>query len=204
VKAILQYTAVPLRNDNSELYDPLTQGAGEINAVGAVDMARVIDTSAPAGTLRATPLDPVSFRPDETLIWGQRIIWGDGFLLEAYRLVWGDSIMWSGGLRWGAPIPGTEIGVDWGTDGTVYTGIGSGNLNGGSIVWGGNIVWGGRNVRGSNIVWGDHLLGAVTTGSNVVWGDQIPWEKLSPNSLVFGPLGRSTLTGGMCASEGIF
>ena len=46
VKAILQYTATSLTTNNP---DALTQGAGEINAAGAVALAGQIDTTAPLG-----------------------------------------------------------------------------------------------------------------------------------------------------------
>ena len=45
VKAIVQYTAIRVRDDLGVEYDDLTQGAGAINAAGAVDLASRIDAS---------------------------------------------------------------------------------------------------------------------------------------------------------------
>ena len=39
VKAILQYTALPVRDDQGAQYDVLTQGTGSVNAAGAIEMA---------------------------------------------------------------------------------------------------------------------------------------------------------------------
>jgi serine protease AprX len=52
VKALLQFTALPIPG-----YDVLTQGSGALNATGAIEMAGLIDLSAPLGAywLRDTP-----------------------------------------------------------------------------------------------------------------------------------------------------
>ena len=83
VKAILQYTAIPMDD-----YDVLTQDAGALNAHGAVRLANAIDTRVRAGEYwLSTTVTPADIIGGATLAWGQRIIWGD-------RLVWGDSIFW--------------------------------------------------------------------------------------------------------------
>ena len=53
VKAILQYTAIPLPG-----YDELTQGAGAVNAAGAIALAEAIDPSADRIELADTPVSP--------------------------------------------------------------------------------------------------------------------------------------------------
>jgi serine protease AprX len=54
VKAILEYTAFPVGSS-----DPLTQGAGALNAAGAVTLAAAIDATQPAGAWwLATPITP--------------------------------------------------------------------------------------------------------------------------------------------------
>ena len=54
VKAILQYTAIPLPG-----YDELTQGAGAVNAAGAIALAEAIDPDAPIGSnWLDTPVSP--------------------------------------------------------------------------------------------------------------------------------------------------
>ena len=47
VKAILEYTAVGIHNDAGIEYDPLRKGAGSLNAKGAIDLGRKVDTSRP-------------------------------------------------------------------------------------------------------------------------------------------------------------
>src|SRR5205823_5337175 len=39
VKAVLQYTALEIRNDAGIEYDPLRQGAGALNSKGAIELA---------------------------------------------------------------------------------------------------------------------------------------------------------------------
>ena len=60
VKAILQYTAQEYKG-----YDPLTQGAGFVNAKGAVDLAVL--------SWRLQPTSPAPRPPD----WSGHIIWGN-------------------------------------------------------------------------------------------------------------------------------
>ena len=51
VKAILQFTAIPVRRDpDSATPMQLEQGAGSLNADGAVRLTRAINPSAPVGT----------------------------------------------------------------------------------------------------------------------------------------------------------
>ncbi len=82
VKAILQYTAEVRRG-----YDALSQGAGLLNARGAVELARAFSGEPP---LSATP-DPV--------LWGRRIIWGNAQLnVDALNP---QSNAWRLGVTWG-------------------------------------------------------------------------------------------------------
>ena len=95
VKAILEYTA-----ETRTGYDYLTQGAGFLNARGAVELARAF-----AGAPDAASADPIR--------WNRHIIWGNvrlgGGLLaptaNAWRLgvTWGDLETPLGEpIRWGA------------------------------------------------------------------------------------------------------
>ena len=49
VKAMLQYSATPLRAGNGVKYDALTQGSGEVNGYGALALAGSADTTKAAG-----------------------------------------------------------------------------------------------------------------------------------------------------------
>ena len=50
VKAILQFTALPVRDDQGVEYDYLTQGTGSVNAAGAIELAAHIDTTRPVSS----------------------------------------------------------------------------------------------------------------------------------------------------------
>ncbi len=87
IKAILQYTAVEVRDENGVEYDALTVGAGALNALGAVKLAKAIDTGLPVGSYwlagSVTPFDTIA---QEVLPWSQNVIWGD-------NVVWGDAVV---------------------------------------------------------------------------------------------------------------
>jgi hypothetical protein len=197
VKAILQYTAQVYAN-----YDPLTEGAGFLNAIGAVRLARFYATAQPGQTF-----------PSQQM-WSRHIVWGNHQLTggipvptaNAFSLgttwgvarteagdniVWGtarngDNIVWGtaadgDNIVWGTAVDGDNI--VWGTargDDNIVWGTGCGGGDCDNIVWGtagngDNIVWGtARN--GDNIVWGT----AGLDGDNIVWGtarngDNIVW-----------------------------
>jgi serine protease AprX len=169
VKAILEYSAIPMFDAAGVRYDVLTQGAGEINAQGAIALASAIDTSAQAGDwwLRNSV-------PSQTVIagaplsWAQNIIWGD-------NVVWGDllfrnSTAWSTAIIWGSDN------IVWGnTTSTAAT----------RIVWSNSAIW------ASNVVWGDRVIG-ITDGTNIVWSnvalDNIVWGNLCEDNIVWGNL----------------
>ena len=67
VKAILQFTAVPVLNA-----DTLSQGAGSINPAGAIALARAIDTTVPVSSLWLTEDVPTT----TTLSSGEVLTWG--------------------------------------------------------------------------------------------------------------------------------
>jgi serine protease AprX len=93
VKAILQYTA----ESDGDLHQ-VTQGAGFLNAKGAVELARFFQ-------------DPHVPYPS-TRQWGFRLIWGNR-LVEGGRLT-SDANAWWTGVTWGAAtVPGGAI-VEWG------------------------------------------------------------------------------------------
>ena len=73
VKAILQYTALPVANA-----DTLTQGAGAVNAAGAIALAAAIDPNRPVGAWwLTTGVNTWTTIGGQTLAWGQRAVWGD-------------------------------------------------------------------------------------------------------------------------------
>ncbi len=198
VKAILQYTAQVYAN-----YDPLTEGAGFLNAIGAVRLARFYATAQPGQTFPAQAM------------WSRHIVWGNHQLsggvpiptANAFALgtTWGvastdagDNIVWGtardgDNIVWGTARDGDNI--VWGTargDDNIVWGTSCGGGDCDNIVWGtardgDNIVWGTAR-DGDNIVWGT----AGADGDNIVWGtargdDNIVWGTLADgDNIVWG------------------
>ena len=174
VKAILQYTS----QDNGD--SALAQGAGYLNAFGAVELARYFR------------IHPVGSRYPSSPFWTKTIIWGNyevsGGVIMPNATAWALNIVWGTMADGDNIVWGTSCGTDtdcnnlvWGTD----IGLDSAGDN---IVWGtiagldgDNIVWGTFDAAdGDNIVWGTDCGGADCTG--VVWGaltgldgDNIVW-----------------------------
>jgi hypothetical protein len=170
VKAILQYTA--------EMYDGhsfLAQGAGFLNARGAVDLALAFNT-APAARASSPPE------------WSRQIIWGN------HQVQGGDLIAtasaWVSGVEWGAATDADDQLVTWGVvcSGTECGVGGSG--------WSDTIVWGSE--QSVNVVWGDtcynedceNTLWAASDDDIVVWGnsdgDIVVWGNSDDDIVVWG------------------
>jgi len=140
VKAILQYTAQEYSG-----YKALREGAGFLNTLGAVELARFYATAAPGARM------PVS------RIWSKKIIWGNHELrngvIKPTANAWGNAVVWGSAKTGGA----TGQNIVWGVTAEDLM----------NIVWGVNdamnIVWG-VNYDALNIVWG------VNDDSNIVWG----------------------------------
>jgi hypothetical protein len=68
---MLQFSALPIAGANW-----LTQGTGQINAVGAVSLAAAMDTSVrPKQWWLQSAVNPASEIGGETYSWSQNIIW---------------------------------------------------------------------------------------------------------------------------------
>jgi serine protease AprX len=194
VKAILQFTAQVYGG-----YDYLTQGAGFLNTLEAVRLARYFADGDPGdeypsmrswsrhifwGNRRVTG----GVLTMGGTAWAQNIVWGDSKTPTGQNIVWGDNCLNAGcdNVVWGNNIVWGDSGDDnivWGNN-IVWGDSGDdnivwGNADLGNIVWGDssddNIVWG--NAEGfDNIVWGNDCGGADC--ANVVWGksaDNIVW-----------------------------
>jgi subtilisin family serine protease len=190
IKAILQYTA-----RSKPGISPLRQGAGFINAAGAVALARFYASPEPGASL---PIDPS---------WSQHIIWGNhllsGGVLDPGANAWmpgvewgwaytqgktGEFVVWGSGcdedcenIVWG--VGDDEENIVWGVgddEEDIVWGVGDDEEN---IVWGvseddENIVWGVGDDE-ENIVWGiaddeENIVWGVDCGGrdcvNVIWG----------------------------------
>ena len=154
VKAILQYTATVHSG-----YDPLTQGAGFLNARGAVQLAHYLATPSAAES------------PDASG-WSRRVIWGNR-MVRSGTIPQGSNA-WSVDVMWGRPTTpsgepvemvsdeGSSANVVWGTlcEGADCTGDWTVEAvdDDQSVVWGTDdpdqsVVWGTDEDDGS-VVWG--------------------------------------------------
>ena len=180
VKAILQYTAQQYPN-----YNALTQGAGFLNAVGAVRLARFYANAQPGDHF-----------PTQKM-WSKHIIWGTHRIGSGYLRL--NKNAFAVGTTWGVAKADDGDNIVWGTDcGTAdCDNIVWGTADGDNIVWGTavdplttNVVWG--NTDGDNIVWGTDCGGADC--DNIVWGtvdgDNIIWGTAEPgDNIVWGTVG---------------
>ncbi len=192
VKAILQYTAQPYDG-----YDPLRQGAGFLNTLGAVQLARFYASAQPGDAM-----------PSQH-VWSGHIVWGNylvsGGYLNPLGSAWATSVVWGelgGALSWGSSCPRGCGNIVWGTD----------DASGENVVWAtsarDNIVWG-TTTRNGNIVWGtagrDNIVWGTDCGGadcdNVIWGSVEPksghvWGTGGLGNIVWGTNGRGNIVWG--------
>lgn len=222
LKMVLQYSSIPVKQDDGTYFNALTQGAGSLNG-GAVTLARAINPAAPLGSAWLTAsVTPSSTIGGQTYVWAQRMIWGNHIargtgVIDEQRPAWALNIVWGDGLEdddnivWGNLndddniVWGNALDLDdnivWGNN-LVWANSFETDDN---IVWGNlnddNIVWGNFDddniVWGNNIVWGDGLIG-VTDDDNIVWGnflddDNIVWGNLDDDNIVWGNLHTSSI-----------
>ena len=193
VKAMLQFSAIKVADGS----DRLTQGAGEINAAGALTLAAAIDTGARNGSWwLANGVTPFTFVGTQFYPWSKEVVYGDtvfgGDLLYVSSPVWTTNIVWGTNVVWGTSAFTLANNIVWGTNvvwGTrvVWGDQLIGQIDGDNIVWGtwdgDNIVWG--TWDGDNIVWG------TSDGDNVVWGtsadgDNVVWGTSDGDNVVWG------------------
>jgi subtilisin family serine protease len=160
VKAILQYTA-----EHRSGYDDLTQGAGFLNARGAVQLARSLAGDA---TTAAIAKDPTPWNAH--INWGNQRIGGGRLNPEGSA--------WRADVMWGASTAGDGAPVTWGAkcNGRECDGMIHGSVASDSPVWAtscgaascDSIVW--SNAAGgdaANIVRGTACAGADC--GEIVW-----------------------------------
>jgi serine protease AprX len=148
VKAILQYTAQRYH------YDALTQGAGFLNAHGAIELARFY--------ARARQGD----RFPSHWTWSKQINWGNYRLkngvIKPNGSAWRLNVVWGTlddeNIVWGTQCDNDCENIVWGTLDDIE------NIVWGTIDDGENIVWG-TSDDGENIVWG-----TIDDVENIVWG----------------------------------
>ena len=165
VKAIIQYTAEPNAG-----YDPLSEGAGFLNAKGAVDLALYF--AAPSATAY-----PTASNWSMGILWGNRMFQGGQLTAKANA--------WSVDVQWGAAATSTGQTINWG----VTTNGSSSNLwdkTGPSR----NVVWGNK-CSGGDCAGGGWSISSVNDGDVVVWGtggggDVVVWGTSDGDVVVWG------------------
>ena len=205
-KAILEYTAIKMAKT-----DALTEGAGQINAAGAVQLAGSINTTVPQGSWWLTSSVPGSSTiGGQTYNWAQNIIWGTsligGKVIYYKSLAWDDNIIWGTNVRGGSVRSANRV---LGTDFNVIDrNIVFGKNDGDNIIWGtsltkfrvvgervGNkIIW--DKDGADNILWGtldeDNILWGTDDGDNIIWGtwakngDNIIWGTTADDNILWG------------------
>ena len=193
VKAILQYTA-----EASVNYDPLTQGAGFLNAKGAVYLARYLASPS------TTPW------PEESNRWTRRLIWGN-YSVKSGRIT-SDASAWPADVRWGQ-LTAAGAPVVWGHACTVLSCDGSSGPWTLAVAKPRNVVWGqlcggtdctttwtlnaiSGTSEGDTVVWGTTdngetvVWGTIDGGETVVWGtedsDTVVWGTTEGDTVVWG------------------
>jgi hypothetical protein len=160
VKAMLQFSAVPVAGA-----DHLTQGAGEINAAGAISLAKAIDTSTKVGQWwLASSVTSYTTIGGQTVSWSQHIIHNEQVLTG--DLLYYNSPAWSITTAWDADD------IIWGTR---------------ALVVDDNIIWGTTSVWAAHLAWGDRIVG-LDTGDDIIWGTDtnIIWGTLTFDDIIWG------------------
>jgi subtilisin family serine protease len=153
VKAVLEFTA-----EARPEYDGLTQGAGFLNARGAVELAQSLATG--MRTLPSASADPTP--------WSAHVTWGNhrigGGRLEASGSAWRTDVMW------GSALTPDGRRVVWGTAGES-----------------GNVVWDTGTSESDNIVWGTACGGADCDPSPLLGAGSSTWRGATEtNDIVWG------------------
>ena len=158
VKAILQYSA------ERHGYDPLTEGAGFLNALGAVQLAQYL-------------LSPSDSYPDTTG-WSRKVIWGNQ-LVRGGRLT-ADANAWANDVVWGSSATPGGQSIEWGVKCTDATCASTTPWRLGAT-FAVNVVWGTTCGGGDcQMAWTGGVYGLADEGDTVVWGtadegDTVVW-----------------------------
>jgi serine protease AprX len=229
LKAVLEYTSIPVKTAGGDRYDALTQGTGQIQGEGAVLLARLINPSARVGSgWLSASFTPFTIIGREVYAWSQSLIWGNRrvagtMLMAEQRPAWASSVVWGEGLG------REDDNIVWGNlfrddDNIVW---GNAFDAGDNILWGNNIVWGNHddnivwgNLHDDNIVWGngdDNIVWGngddnIVWGNGVVWGnhlvgmsldDNIVWGNLLDDNIVWGNLTDDNIVWGNLYDDNI-
>lgn len=144
VKGVLTYTAEHIATGFTTGLDNLTQGAGALNALGAVELAGILNTGASQGSYWLTSaLSGQSTIGGRSFSWVGRLLWGDlaysGTDLMTYRQqAWMDLLRWGSAVTWTAGVSSTSNGVA--ASQAQWSNQAAWNDPG---IWGDQLTWGG-------------------------------------------------------------
>ena len=172
VKAILQYTAEVREGESF-----LTQGAGLLNALGAVRMATYVGAARKGSLVASDTIEA------ERIRWSRHIIWGNDRIVGGLAMLVSNA--WALGVTWGAEAAN----IVW-----------SEHVRADNIVWsedcGGadckGVVWGARSEDGS--VWGTAGVSdkVAWNTDNIVWSEaqsqNIVWSEALPDNIIWSPV----------------
>ena len=183
-KAILEYTAQWNAN-----YRAVEQGAGFLNALGAVRLSKWFAAHRRGDTM-----------PVES-IWSRHLNWGNHRV--GTGVLTSNANAWSTAVTWGAltvKIAGADENIIWGTadgDENIIWGTADGDEN---IIWGTdgdeNIIWGTWD-SDENIIWGtwdgdENIIWGTDDGDeNIIWGtddgdENIIWGTAGDENIIWG------------------
>jgi len=187
VKAILEYTAQVYAG-----YDALTQGAGFLNARGAVGLAQFL--AAPSSNIYPSDAE-----------WSHQLIWGNNRVQGG--VLTSDAVAWSTSVTWGAATMPSGQNVAWGvicsagdcsSAGGVWSTWGASCVDAGCTT----VVWGDGN--STNVVWGSSCGGADcqrTTWSTTDGGDTVVWGTSDGDTVVWGTTDGDTVVWGTSCDD---
>jgi serine protease AprX len=174
IKAMLQFTSIDVPGSSLlGASKELSEGAGAVNAAGAIQLAQLLDPTAAVGTpwisggvIPETTIGATTYAWTAHIIWGDNIIWGDSIFWNepgwAEHIIWGDS---------------TDDHVIWGD--SLLPDVSSLTLDSAGI-WDTHVVWGDglvQSLSDGHVLWGDvddsHVIWGDSTDGHVVWGDSL-------------------------------
>jgi serine protease AprX len=116
IKAILMYSAQRMSLSLSSGLSTLTQGAGNLNVLAALEIATKINPSAPPGALWLT--GSLSFSTaiqGQSIPWTRSILWGNnvagGDTIHYRQFAWGGNVAWGEGGTWASNVAWGENAV---------------------------------------------------------------------------------------------
>ncbi|HZT75679.1 MAG TPA: S8 family peptidase [Vicinamibacterales bacterium] len=218
-KAILEYTA-----QWNPQYRALEQGAGFLNALGAVRLSAYYarhrrGEAMPVETIWSRHINWGNHRVGGGLLapranaWPTSVTWGD---IKVHSLDGDENIIWGTSedenIVWGTAD--TDDNIIWGTDGdeNIVWGTECGGDNCENIIWGTdggdeNIIWG-TDDGDENIIWGtaaedENIIWGTDDGDeNIIWGtdgdENIIWGTIDPDpaNVLWSAIADTPVVGG--------